>query len=166
KNPPSGKRHAPQGPGRMARPAAVSSQVGRLHRSQIPVSRFLFLTLRMTAGWGVAVAVHNLALRLVELGHLVRVGCLETDGSFHGYPILTVPADVGEVRRLAAAEGDPIVIAHTSPYFELLPNLARSLQCWAMEYGDPTPSFFVEDAPQRELIKRSKQLHCYPNIDG
>jgi len=42
----------------------------------------LFLVDRMMRGWGVGVVVHNVALRLVALGHRVTVGCLESDDTF------------------------------------------------------------------------------------
>ena len=130
------------------------------------MSTFLFLSVRMVQGYGVSVAMEEMGRRMVEAGHRVVVGCIESDQNYAAMDIRHVMPDAESVRCLARQVCADFVVAHTTPYFEALPALAEEFHCWALEYGDPTPAFFVEDATIRAQIVLHKQLHVYPRLAG
>jgi glycosyltransferase involved in cell wall biosynthesis len=129
------------------------------------MSGILFLTARMLQGYGVALAVHNLALQLKQRGHRISVFCPESDGSFHGYPIERQPVRVEIVEAYARATKAQVIVAHTSPFYEMLPALRARYRVFAWEYGDPPPELFP-DAALRSADKESKLKSVYPFVDG
>jgi len=129
------------------------------------MSRILFLTSRMLPGYGVDLAVHNLALELKKRGHRIAVLCLESDGSLRGYPIEIVPPRIDYIRAYARAFKAQVIVAHTSPFYEMLPALKARHRVFAWEYGDPPPQLFP-DAARRAALKHFKVPHVYPMLDG
>ena len=125
----------------------------------------LFLTYRMQLGYGVDVVVHHLALELAKRGYRSTIACLEAEPGFEGVDVVRIRATAGAVRRLAEKLQPVAIVAHTSPFFELLPELAE-YPCWAWEHGDPTPSFFERDAAERQRIKERKVAACYDRVAG
>jgi len=130
------------------------------------MSTFLFLAVRMVQGYGVSVAMEEMGRRIVEAGHVVVVGCIESDKNFPAMDIRHVLPDAANVRTLAQEVGADFIVAHTTPYFEVLPALIGEFRCWALEYGDPTSAFFTEDATIRAQIVLHKQLNVYPKLEG
>lgn len=130
------------------------------------MSTLLYLTYRMQAGFGVDVVVANLAQQLLPLGTRVVVGCLEDDGSYPHIPTHTLKPTLEAVTALAEQVQPDAIVAHTTPFFELLPQLQRRWPCWAWEHGDPSPEFFDHDIAERQRIKEHKQQHVYPAITG
>jgi glycosyltransferase involved in cell wall biosynthesis len=130
------------------------------------VTTALFLAHRMGLGFGVSVAVEQLARRLPGLGLRVVVGCLESDGTLRDLDLRVVDASPAAVRALAHATGADVIVAHTTPFFEALPALADEFSCWALEYGDPSPAFFAHDRAEREVIVERKRRVVYPRLDG
>ena len=126
----------------------------------------LFLTYRMQAGFGVDVVVANLARRLRPLGVNVVVGCLENDGSYSDIDVRPIADTLEAAVALASNLTPHAIVAHTSPFFEMLPHLQRHWPSWAWEHGDPTPEFFEHDQKERQRIKANKEQHCYPHIQG
>src|ERR1035437_4673826 len=102
------------------------------------MSNILFLTQRMRLGFGVSVLVHELSRELLKLGHQVTVGCEDTDYSFKSYPILIVKPELEDIRRLTKSIDRPVIIAQTSPFYELTAQLGDGFEVWAWENGDPT----------------------------
>lgn len=132
----------------------------------LPGKTLLFLTYRMQTGFGVDVVVANLARQLLPLGTKVVVACLEHDSTFPDMTIMPVEATLKAVTDLAARVHPDAIVAHTSPFFEMLPALQQRWPCWAWEHGDPSPEFFDDDRLERARIKEHKRLHCYPAIQG
>jgi glycosyltransferase involved in cell wall biosynthesis len=129
------------------------------------MSRILFLTSRMLPGYGVDLAVHNIALQLKRRGHRIAVVCLGSDGSFCGYPIEILPARIDYIRAYARAFKAEVIVAHTSPFYEMLPALKARYRVFAWEYGDPPPELFP-DAARRLAVKQFKVPNVYPMLDG
>jgi glycosyltransferase involved in cell wall biosynthesis len=130
-------------------------------------ARVLFLTQEMSLGFGVAVVVHNISMQLESLGFHIEVGCLEKDDSLDGsYPVHLVQAVASEIDELIVANDIDYVIAHTSPFFEVLPELTVSCKRWVWEHGDPTPELFPFDGAERKKIAERKRYMVYPRVDG
>lgn len=130
------------------------------------MKHYLFLTYRIKMGYGVDVAVGNIASNLIRLGHQVTIGCLETDGHCSSLDVRLVDPDPTSITRLVEEVGCDCVIANTTPFFEVLPLLDTTIPRWALEYGDPTPEFFPLDGVKRRHIKETKIRDCYPTING
>jgi len=121
----------------------------------------------MQMGFGVDVVIYNLYQNLIRMGIQVTVGCIEKDDTYDDINIIKLSAQASEIVTQAKTLGVTHVIAHTSPFFELLPQINASIPCWSYEHGDPTPSFFPQaEAKEREAIKQYKQQHCYPHTQG
>jgi glycosyltransferase involved in cell wall biosynthesis len=126
----------------------------------------LFLTYRMMLGFGVDVVVNQVSIRLRKRGYRVVVGCVEAEpAGFGDLSIERIRPTAEDVRALVQRSGASVVVAHTSPFFELLPGLTTQLPCWAWEHGDPTPSLFANDGAERQRIKDRKN-DIYPRLAG
>jgi O-antigen biosynthesis protein len=147
-------------PPRVAKLSAPKPVAGTLHK------HYLFLTYRMTLGWGVDVAVANIAQQMMAMGYKVTIACLDKDDFYNGLDIVVLKNDAHSVDELIKNIGCDCVVAHTSPFFEMLPKLSATTPKWAMEYGDPTPEFFPLDGQERSHIKHDKMINCYPFVDG
>lgn len=130
------------------------------------MSNIMFLTHRMSMGFGVAVVVEELSKRLVSMGHYVCIGTLIADYEFPNVEIFVVNPDPNQIAMLAEQRNIDVIIAHTTPYFEVLPSLTERFKCWAWEHGDPSYEFFPEDGQERAIIAKNKQIHVYPKIQG
>ncbi len=130
------------------------------------MSNFLFLTHRMSMGFGVAVVVDTLSRKLTEFGHHVIIGTPVYDYEIPNVVITQTDANVQSVRELARENHVDIIIAHTSPFFEILPDLEGEFRCWAYEHGDPSPDFFINDKDERRRIVENKIHSVYPSISG
>ena len=126
--------------------------------------RALLLSSLMLRGYGVSVVAHEIAKRSSQYGWDIYIGCLSFDESFSSDFIIQVDTDPAEVLKQCESLQIDVVIAQTTPYFELLPALTSSIPTIAFEHGDPSPSFFAEDAEERENIRRNKILNVYPVI--
>lgn len=124
----------------------------------------LFLSIRMAPGWGVSVVAEHLSLALKHSGTRVIVGCDECEGSWLGPEIVSLPPDARKILEFVRRESVDVVVAQTSPYFEILPDLAHEVPCIAYEYGDPTPEFFSSDAVSRRRVVEDKRNLVYPAV--
>jgi glycosyltransferase involved in cell wall biosynthesis len=126
----------------------------------------LFLTYRMMLGFGVDVVVNQVAMRLQRRGYRVVVGCIDSDSTgFGDLPIKRIRPTAKDVCNLARRVEASVVVAHTSPFFELLPELPASMARWAWEHGDPTPGLFDKDRTERRRIKQRK-ADIYARLSG
>lgn len=117
-------------------------------------------------GFGVAVVIDNLAQALASRGHRVDVGCVHWDQKQgHNYQVHVVDVNAASLHKLASELQSEYVIAHTSPFFELLPQLSGPYQRWVWEHGDPTPELFPFDGMERRHIAENKHQNVYPNVD-
>ena len=126
----------------------------------------MFLTHMMSMGFGVSVVVHELCKALTAIGHSVCVGTLQSDYKINNVQTYIVGPDSEKIRNIAVYNNVDVIIAHTSPYFEILPALKNWFECWVWEHGDPSPDFFTDDKEDRKNIIQNKQLNVYPNING
>lgn len=119
---------------------------------------------RMVMGYGVAEAVAMQARGMVARGVAVTVGCLEADGHYPDVPTRRVAPDPDAVADLAIELGATAIVAHGSPYFEVLPELTGRFLTVAYEYGDPPPDLFGEDAERRRAQIHHKRTAVYPGV--
>lgn len=125
----------------------------------------LFLSVVMCKGYGVSVLYEQMARRLQMSGVDVVIGCQRKDDTFSDLDVVLVQPDPTEILRLADRISPCVIIAGTSPYFEVLPQLTGRYECWAWEAGDPTPELFPEEREKRLEIIRFKQKCVYPRVD-
>jgi glycosyltransferase involved in cell wall biosynthesis len=126
----------------------------------------LFLAVRMQRGFGVPLVVAEVGRRLAQLRIPVVVGCTEHDGSYDNLSVRGVAPEADSVGGLAAQHGCETIVALTSPFFEVLPSLTERFKCWAWEWGDPTPDFFVAERQARAAVIANKRRTVYPAITG
>ncbi len=119
---------------------------------------------RMALGYGVSEAVAMVSRELHSAGVQCVVGCLEDDGRYEDLTVVRVPADAEAVADLAADHRASVVVAHGSPYFEVLPALTDRFHTVAYEYGDPTPALFTDDAAGRQRVADAKRESVYPAV--
>ena len=141
---------------------------------QKPQKHYLFLTYRMALGYGVDVVVSNVVKNLLRMGYQVTIGCFDRDDYYNNDMDIRLlnsdPKNTAQlieiIGRLIEDVGVDCVIAHTWPFFEILPHLNSSVSKWAWEHGDPTPEFFPEEVADRRGIKERKSQYSYPVITG
>lgn len=126
----------------------------------------LMLTPRMLMGYGVSEAIATLAVAMQPHGVHTIVGTPESDGHFAKVPVVRAKAEAEAVLDLAARHGASVVMAHGSPFFELLPELTGQVRTIAYEYGDPTAEMFDDDAVLRREIAEAKKSQVYPRVDA
>lgn len=125
----------------------------------------LFLTYRMMLGFGVDVVVNQVGRQLRQRGYRVVVGCIAADPGYGELEIELIEPTLEAVRKLARRVEASVVVAHTTPFFELLPELQAEIPCWAWEHGDPTPALFEQDGAERQRIKERKTAF-YSRLSG
>lgn len=148
-------------------------QLSRL-RFKLGSLAVLILTIRMQKGYGVDLVVDKQARELIHSGVKVVVGVLDHDPNYYSdlpYKLIVINRKGSSLRenvqRVAAQEGCEVVIAHTSPFFEVLPSLVNGYKTIAYEHGDPAPSLFPDKRERsiRESRKRYKRKHVYPVVN-
>lgn len=117
----------------------------------------------MKRGFGVDLVVANLAKGLTEHQIPVIIGCLDMDSHYSDLNILRIPPIPFLIRQIARKHSIKTIIAHTSPYFEILPELASEFKVYAWEYGDPTPELRKDQRYFRDM-KLNKLKNVYPNV--
>ncbi len=133
--------------------------------------KILFLAIRMHNGYGVSVVVDELAVRLGSLGVKSIIGCLESDNSFVRSDVRILQPTTEALRTFIRDHGVGLVIAHTSPYFELLHTLREDAYVWAWEHGEPSPSFFPDSIYEDGETSRQRRAdykltNIYPKLDA
>jgi glycosyltransferase involved in cell wall biosynthesis len=129
----------------------------------------------MAKGYGVDVVVSHLSKGLVDAGHAVAIGCIDSDGFYCDQKIYKIAGTQASVLALLNGLRPDVVIIHTVPFFEQLPVLkdrvrklswANSLKWVVWEHGDPFPELFPDQQKERELEKKIKQEKVYPEADA
>lgn len=128
-------------------------------------NRVLFLTSVMKMGHGVSVVLERLANELATLGWDVHIASNNCDNSNLSENVHRIYADPDSVKRIAIDLDCSVVIAVTSPFFEMLPELNSSFKTVAYEMGDPTPGLFPVDGHARQMIADHKRVNVYPYVD-
>lgn len=129
------------------------------------MNHILFLTYRMKKGFGVDLVVMNLTREIRLRGHHVSIGCMDMDGNYADAQIFQLPAQAEVVRKVARQLGVDTIVAHSSPFFEILPALAGEFVVYAWEHGEPTPELMRNKAGILEQ-KNHKLQHVYPAVRG
>jgi glycosyltransferase involved in cell wall biosynthesis len=137
--------------------------MAQLHGSH-PMTKILSLAYRMAPGFGVSVVVDALAASLRPQID-VEIAAVDIEGQWSS-PVHRIAPTPLAVRILANEIGATHVVAHTSPFFEALPELRDQFICLAWEHGDPTPALFDHDRQERQQVITIKQDHIYPNVDA
>ena len=128
--------------------------------------KILMLAGRMSMGFGVSVVIAEIAKQLAKVDVDVTVGTMEFDGFFtDDCHIVKMDADPNAIGKYIVKHNIDCVIAHTTPYFELLPQINEKVVKWAWEHGDPTPSLFPGEEVERASIAANKLRYVYPNVD-
>lgn len=120
----------------------------------------------MNMGHGVSEVIVAISNEWAKRGIFAAAGCQMTDGHFKTIPTHKVVPDPLAVADLAARLKCRVVVAHGSPYFEILPSMPDWFTTIAYEHGDPTPEMFVNDARERRAIVEHKIRSVYPNVSG
>jgi len=118
----------------------------------------------MEPGWGVSVVAHEIAERIGLHGWDLLIGCLSTRDAIGTDGLFEVDATAKAVEAFSRSMGVEVVVAQTSPYFELLPEIAAEFPTIAFEHGDPSPHFFDEDAEERQRVRQNKITNVYPQV--
>lgn len=128
--------------------------------------RVLHLAPHMKMGHGVSEVIAAISQEWAAAGIFSAVGCLEKDGHFTSFPTRRVEPEPVAVADLAAKLECRVVIAHGTPYFEVLPGLPDWFTTIAYEHGDPTPEMFPVDEAARRSIVEHKRRAVYPRTSG
>ena len=133
----------------------------------------LILAIRLSMGFGVDLVIHEQARRLLRNGAMVIVGVHEHDRDYYGdvpYKVIVINRSerkviADDISSIITNNKVDIVIAHTTPFFEVLPSLQGRVKTVVYEHGDPSPELFPKDRSERQTIKDWKVAHVYPRVD-
>jgi GT2 family glycosyltransferase len=129
--------------------------------------RIAMLCARMQKGYGVDLVISEQAQGLTGLGFKVDVYTLENDGYFSSedFNIYQIDGPREAINHINGQCYD-VAIAHTTPFFELLPSIRGDVYTIAYEHGDPTPELFPsEEATIRQSMKDLKLADVYPVVN-
>lgn len=127
--------------------------------------KLVFLTIRMKHGYGLTEMVFQFQRHLTKLGWEVVTLAFEKDSVFDSDEVLGDFITVEKVEEFVQRWKPDVIIATSSPYFEMLPYLSIYGRTIAFEAGDPTPEFFKAEKVHRRNIILNKQLNVYPEVD-
>ncbi len=125
----------------------------------------LLLTSVMKRGYGVSVVAREVADRMGPAGWKMTIGCLESDEFYAGDDVFTLVPSSQTIFEFCQSNDIEVVVAQTSPYFEVLPALEMWIPTVVFEHGDPTPTMFEHDVSDREQLKVHKLKRVYPKVD-
>ena len=119
----------------------------------------------MMRGFGVSIVAEELARRMPQFGWDLYIGTIRVDGNFSDTPTFLINPDAQEILKFCHDWDIDVVLAQTTPYFEVLPHLVGHIPVIVYEHGDPTPVFFAEDGEERERIRQNKIKNVYPHVN-
>ena len=126
----------------------------------------LLLTSVMKRGYGVSVVAREVADRIGSAGWNMMIGCLEYDEFYCAENVIQLRPSSQMIFEYCQENSIEIVVAQTSPYFEVLPALEMWIPTVVFEHGDPTPTMFEHDVLEREQVKVHKLKRVYPKVDA
>jgi glycosyltransferase involved in cell wall biosynthesis len=126
--------------------------------------RVLLLSSVMLHGYGVSIVADEWAKELKAFGWDTIIGCMHQDEKYRRRNVIKVGTDPTEVLDLCKKLKIDLVVAQTTPYFELLPSISAHFPTIVFEHGDPSPFFFQHDAVEREQIRQNKIKNVYPHV--
>ena len=116
-------------------------------------------------GFGVSIVAEELAKNMPQYGWDLYVGAMRVDGNFGAINTFLIAPDAREILKFCRDWKIDVVLAQTTPYFEVLPQLAEQIPVIVYEHGDPTPAFFAGDGEERERIRLNKIQNVYPRVN-
>ena len=119
----------------------------------------------MKRGFGVSVVAREVADRIGAAGWNMSIGCLEYDEFYGDSDVVELRPSPQTIFEYCQENSIEIVVAQTSPYFEVLPALEMWIPTVVFEHGDPTPTLFDHDVAEREQLKVHKLKRVYPKVD-
>ena len=120
----------------------------------------------MKRGYGVSVVAREVADRIDAAGWKMSIGCLEVDEFYNADDVVQLRPSSQMIFEYCQENSIEIVVAQTSPYFEVLPALEMWIPTVVFEHGDPTPTMFEHDVFEREQLKVHKLKRVYPKVDA
>ena len=120
----------------------------------------------MKRGYGVSVVAREVADRIDAAGWKMSIGCLEVDEFYDADDVVELRPSSQMIFEYCQENSIEIVVAQTSPYFEVLPALEMWIPTVVFEHGDPTPTMFEHDVFEREQLKVHKLKRVYPKVDA
>jgi glycosyltransferase involved in cell wall biosynthesis len=127
--------------------------------------KLVFLTIRMKPGYGLTEMVSQFQRHLIDLGWDVVTLTSEKEVVFDAPETLSGYSTIDKVEEFFQGWKPDVIVATSSPYFEMLPQLAIYGRTVAFEAGDPTPEFFTSNETLRRNIILNKELNVYPEVD-
>lgn len=127
--------------------------------------RALLLCSVMMRGFGVSIVAEELAKNMPRYGWDLYVGTIRVDGNFGAINTFLIAPDAQEILKFCREWKIDVVLAQTTPYFEVLPQLVGQVPVIVYEHGDPTPTFFAGDGEERESIRLNKIQNVYPHVN-
>jgi glycosyltransferase involved in cell wall biosynthesis len=127
--------------------------------------KLVFLTIRMKPGYGLSEMVSQFQRHLIDLGWDVITLTSEKEIVFDAPEALSGYLTIDKVEEFILGWKPDVIVATSSPYFEMLPQLAIYGRTIAFEAGDPTPEFFSSGETLRRNIILNKELNVYPEVD-
>jgi glycosyltransferase involved in cell wall biosynthesis len=127
--------------------------------------RALLLCSVMMRGFGVSIVAEELAKNMPQYGWDLYVGAMRVDGNFGAINTFLIAPDAQEILKFCRDWKIDVVLAQTTPYFEVLPQLAEQIPVIVYEHGDPTPAFFAGDGEERERIRLNKIQNVYSHVN-
>jgi len=126
------------------------------------------LTIRLMKGFGVDTVVDQQATLLSKLGHRVTVFTVYHDAEYFksgAYHVKIIVENMSNFLFFLKNARFDVVMAHTSPFFEILPFIRPYSFTVAYEHGSPEPSFFPgADGKARQCIKDYRCWSVYPDV--
>jgi hypothetical protein len=113
----------------------------------------LMLTSVMKRGYGVSVVAREVADRMCPAGWKMYIGCLEVDEFYACDDVVVLRPSSQTIFEYCQANAIEVVVAQTSPYFEVLPALEMWIPTVVFEHGDPTPTMFEHDVADRAFLR-------------
>lgn len=130
-----------------------------------PTADVAILTIRMKSGYGVDVVVDIQACGLVQAGYKVTVYAIDCDAErFAERPYDLVRINSGELDTFVVGlntSPHTYIIAHSTPFFEILPRIDKRKITIAYEHGDPEPDLFE---PHEREARRAIKVHKHSSV--
>ncbi len=131
-----------------------------------PNPRAAFLLVQHGKGYGVSVVVQAQAAALAQAGWDVDIFCLKAE-EVHPLPrvrVVEVSANLAGLKSRLEWGGFRVVVAHTWPFYGLLPQV-RGVFRIAWEHGIPPGHLFPGEEAFRSSFSEGNLEKVYPNVE-
>lgn len=128
--------------------------------------RLAFLLAQHGKGYGVSVVVQAQAAAMAGAGWCVDIFCLNAD-EVHPLPgvrVVEVSKNLAGLKTRLEKGGYRVVVAHTWPFYKLLPKV-RGVFRVAWEHGVPPARLFPREEVFRRSFSEGNLEEVYPNVE-